>query len=97
MSKLQAKFAKLMERVAKNNEEVSEYLGEVVQAQNMSGIVVMTLFQMLIEKGVMTKEEIEARVEKNRGVALDAEGGCQIPLTSLLDIPGGDNDEHSGG
>ena len=97
MTKIQSKFAKLLKDVAENNQEMREYVGEVVQAQNLSGVVVMTIFQMLIEKGVLDKAEIEARVEQNLKLALDEDGGCKIPLTSLLDKTGGQTDGDAGG
>jgi hypothetical protein len=97
MTKLQSRFAKLLDSVAQSQQEVSEHLNEVTAAQNLSGVVVMTIFQMLIEKGVLDKEEIEARVEQNKQLALDEDGGCIIPLTSLLDDTGGQTDGDKGG
>lgn len=97
MSKIQSKFSQLLKRIADRDAEVHEYLSEVVKAQNLSGIVMMTLFQMLAERGVLDKEEIEARVEQNKKLALDEDGNCVIPLMSLLEKTGGQTDGNGGG
>jgi len=97
MAKLESKFAKLLAEITKTNQGVNEYLNEVVLAQNKSGVVMMTLFEMLIEKGVLDKDEIEARVAQNEKLALDEDGNCIIALTSLLDKTGGKTDGDKGG
>ena len=94
--KLEAKFSKLIKDIAAREREVHEYLNEVVVAQNRSGVVLMTLFQMLIEKGLLDREEIEKRFEQNQQLALDGDGNCVIELRSLLDM-GGQTDEDGGG
>ena len=85
MSKLQAKFSKLIDAVTKNEREVHDHLNEITLAQNQSGVLVMTILQLLIDKGVVSREEVEKRFEQSKNIALDEDGGCQISLTSLLD------------
>jgi hypothetical protein len=76
--------------------EVFEYLNELAVAQNRCGVTVMTCLQMLIEKGLLDGDEVQARFDKNLGVTLDEEGGCVIPLRTLLNKGGGDGDDHGG-
>jgi len=98
MTKLQAKFSKLIEAVTKNEQDVHEHLNEVTLAQNQSGVLVMSILQLLIEKGLVSREEVEDRFEKSKELALDEDGGCKISLTSLLDGSSerGTEDEHGG-
>ena len=85
MSKLEAKFSALLKNISQRETEMNQYLNEVVVAQNHGGVVMMTLLQMLSEKGLLNKEEIEERIEQNQKLALDEDGNCVIALTSLLD------------
>ena len=85
------RMIKILEDVAKQNQETSAYLSDVVLAQNKSGVLVMTLLQMLIEKGILTKEEVEQREAENCQLVLDDDGGCVESLGTLLeDEPEGD-------
>ena len=84
MAKLEAKFSKLIKNIAHNEQEIREYLNDVTLAQNQSGVLVMTLLQMLIDEGVFTKEAIEERFDKNKELVLDGDGGCCAPLSTLL-------------
>jgi hypothetical protein len=83
------------ESVGVKPSEVFEYVNEVVQAQNRGGVLVMTCLQLLIEKGMLSRDEVQQRFEANMQLALDEDGGCKIPLRSLLEK--GDGDEHTGG
>ena len=65
--------------------EVFEYVNEVVQAQNRGGVLTMTCLQLLIEKGMLSRDEVQQRFEANMQLALDEYGGCKIPLRSLLE------------
>lgn len=98
MAKLQAKFSKLIEAVTENEKEVHSHLNEVALAQNQSGVLMMTLLQMLIEKDFLTKEEVETRFEENKKLVLDEDGGCVKALSSLLGASseGGEKDVNGG-
>lgn len=97
MTKLQAKFSKLIETVTKNEQDVHEHLNEVTMAQNQSGVLVMSVLQLLIEKGLVSREEVEQRFEQSKELALDETGGCKIPLSSLLDGAEGEQKDDNGG
>lgn len=85
MTKLQAKFSKLIKAVTENEQEVHTHLNEVTTAQNRGGVLIMTLLQLLLEKEIVSKEELAERFEQNQKAVLDEDGGCKIPLSSLLD------------
>jgi len=92
------KHGNALQKIAENQMILQNSMQEIILAQNKSGVLVMTLLQILIEKGIMTREEVESRVFANEEVALDKEGGCSIPLSTLLDDEGavaGDDDTGS--
>lgn len=74
-----------LEKAAKQSEEVAAYVEEVVKAQNLTGVLVMTLLQTMIEKGLVTKEEVDKRFELNKSIALTEKGDCRMGLRKLLD------------
>lgn len=74
-----------LQNAARQSEETAQYLNEVVKAQNLTGVLVMTLLQMLMEKNMVTKNEIQRRFELNKSIALSDDGDCKIPLTKLLE------------
>lgn len=76
-----------LQKAAERSEETEKYLSEVVKAQNVSGVLVMTLLQTLVEKGVVTKEEVDRRFELNKTIALSEDGDCKIALSKLLETP----------
>jgi len=76
-----------LQKAAERSEETEKYLSEVVKAQNISGVLVMTLLQTLVEKGVVTKEEVDRRFELNKTIALSEDGDCKIALSKLLETP----------
>jgi len=93
MAKLQAKFSKLIEAVSQNEREVHEHLNEIALAQNQSGVLLMSILQLLIDKGVLSREEVEQNFEKAKELTLDEDGGCKVPLSSLLpEDDGGDQE-----
>lgn len=92
------KLRQAMERVVAQNLETQDFLNEVVIAQNKGGVLTMTLLQMLIEEGLLKKEEVEKRVNANELLVLSPEGDCKISLSTLLNDrdSGGKDDEHRG-
>jgi hypothetical protein len=84
MAKLQAKFSKLIETISKNEREVHEHLNEIALAQNQSGVLLMSILQLLIDKGVFNREEVEKNFDKAKELTLDESGGCKVPLSTLL-------------
>ena len=76
--------AKLVKSIDRLN-EMAGAMDAIIIAQNKMGVLVMTLLQMLIKKGLVTEQEIELMVAANEQVALDDEGGCKVSLMSLLE------------
>lgn len=74
-----------LQKAAERSEESEKYLAEVVKAQNTAGVLVMTLLQTMIEKGIVTKDEVDRRFELNKTIALSEEGDCKIPLSKLIE------------
>ena len=74
-----------LQKAAERSEETEKYLTEVVKAQNTAGVLVMTLLQTLVEKKIVSKEEVDRRFELNKSIALSEEGDCKIPLSKLLE------------
>jgi predicted transcriptional regulator len=85
MSSNKDKIVNALQKAAKESEELADYVGEVVKAQNMTGVLVTTLLQVMIEKGMVTKEEVDRRFELNKSIALSDNGDCNMPLSKLLD------------
>jgi predicted transcriptional regulator len=74
-----------LQNAAKQSEETAQYLNEVVKAQNLTGVLVMTLLQMLLEKNMVTKAEIQRRFDLNKSIAISEDGDCKVSLSKLLE------------
>ena len=88
-----ADHAKLKKSIDRLN-DMAGAMDAIIIAQNKMGVLVMTLLQTMIKKGLITETEVEMAVAANEQLALDDEGGCKISLTSLLHT--GDEDESKG-
>jgi len=76
--------ASKINKLLNTQKSIGDCLDGIILAQNKSGVLTMTLLQLLMEKGLFTLEEIETRLTHNEGLALDEDGGCQIPLSQLI-------------
>ena len=70
--------------------EIQVFSNEMAVTGNTRGVLLMTLLEDLIGKGIVSKETIEDKFNKNRQRALDGAGDPRIG--SLADLLGEDDD-----
>jgi hypothetical protein len=74
-----------LQNAAKQSDAIAETMEEVVKAQNITGVMAMTTLQLMLEKGMVTREEIDRRFDLNKAIVLTEDGGCKVALSKLLD------------
>ena len=64
--------------------ETEEYVSQMVLAQSKTAVLVMTLLQMMLEKNLFERSEVEKRLQANESLVMDEEGNCIAPMTSII-------------
>jgi len=85
MPKPSANIENLLKGLQERFDESFKYGNELALAQTQTGVLVMTLLQMLSERGVLDLEEVHKRLEANKALVMSPEGDCVAPLSSLLE------------
>ena len=78
------RLVKTLGNVKSSLEDIRTDIDAVILAQNEGGVLVMTLIQLLSEKGLLSSEDIEERFDFNKASVLNEEGECEVPLSTLL-------------
>lgn len=88
MGKPSESLVNLLTEIQKQIDESVKYGNDLAIAQTKSGVLVMTLLQLLSEKGILSLDEVHKRMEANEALVISPEGDCVAPLSSILEKGG---------
>jgi len=89
-------IGEVLEKMAKRQDDLHEYLNEIVAAQNELAVLVITIFQTFLVKGMVSLESFEKLFAENKSKTMNDEGECVNPVSSILYMDEKRNTDESG-